>query len=84
MGDIVRIFEGAGLHYYNDIVLKTPIGTAALRARKGMTHRKVTKIHQNLLIFYKGDNFNEVGKEFGAVEGIEEVLEGLQDESEDI
>lgn len=53
--DIKRIFTAAGMILYNELVLIEQSGTAALRAAKIMKHRKVVKTHQNVLIFYKGD-----------------------------
>lgn len=51
-----RIFRDCGLFLYNDIVLLNVCGTAPLRAEKPFsTYRKVTKLHQNVLVFYKGD-----------------------------
>lgn len=50
-----RIFMDAGLILYNEIILLEQYGTAPFRAaipfRAG---RKVTKVHQNVLVFYKG------------------------------
>lgn len=77
VGDIVRIFEKAGMHYYNEIIIKTPIGTAAMRASVIMRNRKVVKTHQNMLVFYKGDKPENIGKEFGY---IKEYSEGEFDE----
>lgn len=56
--DITKIFKEAGLHLYNDMVLADPIGSAALRARKHFRNRKVVKVHQNILVFYKGNPQN--------------------------
>lgn len=67
--DIVEIFEDAGMHLYNDIVLKTPIGTGAIRARNNMKNRKVVTIHQKLLVFYKGNNpGRDIQKEFAVID----------------
>lgn len=65
-GDIKRMFKEAGMELYNDIILVDPLGTAAIRAAKMMLTRKVVKVHQNVLVFYKGDpklikdNYKEV------------------------
>ncbi len=49
-------FNDKGVGFYNDIILKNTIGTARLRANIQFTSgRKVVKIHQNVLVFYKGD-----------------------------
>lgn len=62
VGDTIRIMEKNGLKLYNDIILATPLGTAPFRARRYMTTRKVAKVHQNVLVFFKGnmDKINEI------------------------
>jgi DNA modification methylase len=59
-----RIFQDAGLCLYNDIVLLNQYGTAPMRAGKPFSNnRKTMKVHQNILVFYKGD-IKEIRKEF--------------------
>lgn len=54
--DTIRAFEKAGARFYNDIILVNSIATASLRSRRPFEqNRKVTKVHQNILAFYKGD-----------------------------
>lgn len=54
--DAVRSFEKAGLHFYNDAIVLDPVGSAAVRAaRIFLGGRKLTRMHQHLLIFVKGD-----------------------------
>jgi len=67
IGDNVTMFQRLGLHYYNEIVMVTPIGTAAIRAGKTFRTRKVVRTHQHVLIFFKGD-LTQIGKVFPAVE----------------
>ena len=56
LGDTIKCFLNAGFNYYNEIILENAIGSAALRAgRPFKTARKVAKIHQNVLVFCKGD-----------------------------
>lgn len=56
VNDTIRAFEEAGAHFYNDIILANAIATAALRASQVFnSYKKVVKIHQNVLVFYKGD-----------------------------
>lgn len=68
--DTIQAFQQAGLKYYNECILVTPVGTAALRANNtfGKT-RKAVKCHQNVLVFLKGDarniNLGEYSYEFG-------------------
>jgi len=52
----IEIMEGAGYSYYNEIVLINSAGTLPLRAGKAMqATRKVGKMHQNVLVFVKGN-----------------------------
>lgn len=54
--DTIKAFENAGMKYYNECILIDPVGTAALRAGKCFSaKRKVVKVHQNVLIFVKGN-----------------------------
>jgi hypothetical protein len=53
--DTIRILLDSKLKLYNEIILKNSIGTAAVRAANSMKTKKITKIHQNVLVFYKGD-----------------------------
>lgn len=57
VGDTIRCFRKAGLAYFNDIVLVNSVGSAAMRANTSFIrgHRKVVKVHQNVLVFIKGD-----------------------------
>lgn len=54
--DTIRAFHAAGAFLYNDMILLNAIGTTALRAgRTFSATRKVGRIHQNVLVFCKGD-----------------------------
>lgn len=53
--DIIRLFQKNGLAFYNDIILVDSLGSAPRRAAHNMASRKVVKVHQNVLVFYKGD-----------------------------
>ena len=55
VGNTIRAFEKAGLKFYNDIILRNAYGTAMLRANTLMTYKKVVKVHQNILVFCKGN-----------------------------
>lgn len=52
---------------YNELILLDPIGTAALRARKSFKTRKITRTHQEILVFFKGDP-KKIKEIFGEVE----------------
>lgn len=53
--DVKLIFRKAGTHLYNELILIEPIAFGAIRAAGNMKNRKITKCHQNVLVFYKGD-----------------------------
>lgn len=56
IGETKRIFKGEGLCLYNDIILLEQYGTAPMRAGVVFgARKKVVKVHQNVLVFYKGD-----------------------------
>ena len=56
VGDTVEAFRAAGLHYYNEAVLVTAVGSLPIRVgRQFKAGRKLGKTHQNVLVFVKGD-----------------------------
>lgn len=56
ISDTKRIFQDCGLCLYNEIILLEQYVTAQFRAGKTFeSGRKTTKVHQNVLVFYKGD-----------------------------
>lgn len=55
-GLTIRAMENAGARYYNEIIYVQTAGALPVRAGAGFKKsRKVGKMHQNLLIFCKGD-----------------------------
>jgi len=55
VGDTIKAFTDAGLSYYNEAILVTPVGTLPMRAGRAFaTTRKLGKTHQNVLVFVKG------------------------------
>lgn len=56
VGLTTKAMEAGGARLYNEAVLMNAAGTAALRAKKQfVTSRKIVKIHQNVLVFVKGN-----------------------------
>lgn len=54
--DTIRAFEDAGLRYYDEMILVTQIAAKALTVAEGFVKsRKIGKVHQNILVFVKGD-----------------------------
>lgn len=51
-----QVFQSCGLCLYNESILLNQYGTAPMRAGAVFTSgRKTVKVHQNVLVFYKGD-----------------------------
>ncbi len=73
-GDIKRIFKEAGMPLYNEIILVETGVSTALRAGRYMESRKVAKMHQNILVFYKGKT-KEIKNNFKKIEYASEDLE---------
>lgn len=53
VGETKRIFVRNGTKFLNDAVLLNAIGSAPVRAGKFDTSKKLVKVHQNVLVFYK-------------------------------
>ena len=54
--DTIRAFEDAGAHFYNEAILVTHISAVAVRVSNPFVKsRKLGKVHQNVLVFVKGD-----------------------------
>lgn len=66
VADNIKIMQRIGFKFYNDMVLINAIGTAPLRANTHFKTRKVVHLHQNVLVFYKGD-----------LKKIKEIFEGV-------
>jgi DNA modification methylase len=74
--DTIDAFESAGAKFYNDAVLINQIGSGAIRARRMFeTNRKLCKVHQNVLVFFKGDwkTVKENYPEISTAEMVEET-----------
>lgn len=65
--DIKRIFKEAGCIVYNEIILVETGASTALRASRYMDSRKVGKMHQNILVLYKGDA-SQIKKNFPRID----------------
>lgn len=79
VSDTIQAFKEAGLDFYNEMILVTPYGSAAIRCRAPFeVSRKITKVHQNVLVFVKGDP-KEATKKLGKVEFPEDLTEFLDE-----
>lgn len=82
VGDTIKCFIKAGFNYYNEIILATMLGTAMLRAQTIFNAgRKVVKVHQNVLVFVKGDG-KQAAINAGKVEVKELNIEDIESSKE--
>lgn len=58
-GDIRSIMRRNGLHLYNEIILVNAVGSASMRAGNYMRNRKVARTHQEVMVFFKGNQFGD-------------------------
>lgn len=59
-GDIRAIMARNGLALYNEIILVNSVGSASMRAGKYMASRKTARVHQNVMVFYKGESAEKI------------------------
>lgn len=74
VGDIKRIFNARGMPLYNEMILVETGASLPLRAGRYMDARKVAKMHQNILVFYKG-NPKDIKKHYPKIEFTQDELE---------
>ena len=87
VGDTIQAFINAGLSYYNEAILVTPVGTLPLRAgRTFAATRKLGKTHQNVLVFLKGDARKAVARcgecDFGEIDAADEFGDVMDPEAD--
>lgn len=68
---IKDIFEKNGMPLYNELILVQSVGNGALRANRYMGSRKVVKMHEQVLVFFKGDT-KKIKEIFPKIEIIED------------
>lgn len=79
VGDTVQAFRDAGMEYYNEIILINVAGSLPIRVgRQFESGRKVGKMHQNVLVFYKGDP-KKIREEFPKID-IKELIAETESE----
>ena len=56
VGDTIQAFLDAGMMFYNDMIIYNQFGSLPIRVSgQFLSNRKIGKVHQNVLVFYKGD-----------------------------
>jgi len=64
----IAAFKRAGMQYYNEIILVNQVGSMPIRIKKMFgDYRKIGRVHQNVLVFYKG-NTDNIPKIFNHIE----------------
>ena len=77
--DTIKAFEDCGMKYYNEIILVNVPGNKVLVAgRAAKQSRKVSKIHQNVLVFLKG-NSKQVNNDLGEFHADDCLLNDFED-----
>lgn len=81
ISSVKNIFTRNGASLYNELILVETGASTALRAGQYMESRKVAKMHQNVLVFYKGDtrkikdNFKRIEYQEGDFQNESENME---------
>jgi len=78
-GETKKVMSESGAGLYNDIILLNSVGSGAMRARKTMNQRKTTRRHQNVLVFFKGNQKN-IKNDFTPLKDIDSALEEFSEE----
>ena len=55
INDIINIFNKNDMFLLNELILKEPVVSRRFSSRRFFKSRKILKIHQNILVFYKGN-----------------------------
>ena len=77
VGDTVNAFLKADMEYYNEMILVNAIGSLPVRCAKQFNStRKIGSVHQNILVFYKGDieKIKDIFEQFEVPEEKAEVV----------
>ena len=77
VGETIRAAQSAGFDYYNDYVLIQPFHRGAGRTKRQFEiNRKVPRVHQNILVFCKG-NPDLATMDIDGVSGIACSIDGI-------
>lgn len=76
--EIKHTMAECGARLYNEIILVNVAGSGALRANNTFRNRKTVRMHQEVLVFFKG-NPKDIQKDFPIIE----IQEDEEDEGQD-
>lgn len=68
LGETKNIMLNHGLHLYNEMIIVNPVGNGSMRVNLQMVKRKIVKTHQNVLVFYKGNNVHDIPNDFDEIQ----------------
>ena len=68
-----QAMAAGGAYFYNDIVLLNAMGSGGMRVRRNMRNRKVVRSHQNVLVFFKG-NQKDIKGDFSELTSVKDIL----------
>lgn len=74
-----KILTDAGLTLYNELIKIDPVGTARLRAKQSFRNRKAIRLHQEVIVFYKGD-LSKIQSEFGLLQAEDDAINQVQED----
>lgn len=81
ISDTKSAFKNAGAFLYNEFIKIDPNGNAAMKAKRMFATRKAVKIHQNMLVFYKGDP-KKIKENYGEIEFPDMSNDDLESEND--
>jgi len=69
VNDTIDCFRRAGTRLYNEAILVNVVGSVSLRVNRQFgIYRKLGKLHQNVLVFYKGSNCKNIKLDFPEID----------------
>ena len=78
IGETIKAAESAGFHYYNEFILINPFERASKQMNRYYNkNRKVPSVHQNVLVFIKG-NPDIATMDIDAISGAECMVDGIK------
>jgi methylase of polypeptide subunit release factors len=69
VNDTIDCFKRAGTRLYNEAILVNVVGSVSLRVNRQFgIYRKLGKLHQNVLVFYKGSDCKNIKLDFPEID----------------
>ncbi len=69
VSDTISAFLDCGMKLYNEAILVNVVGSVSLRVNRQFgIYRKLGKLHQNVLVFYKGNDCKKIKDDFPKID----------------